>query len=243
MSLELAHLSGDLLLAHRALGHCGRDVMNQCLEHTAGTGINSTVPDFHCPVCHLAKMRHRHFAPRHWPTVTRAGQMTWSDMHGPLAEDVYFRSRYAVVHIDEKTRLRYVTILRDMSSDSQMRAFKRYRAWFKYWTGEDVCGFTSDQGGAYVANQFRDFCDEAAIMVLTSVAYNHQGNSLPEAVWSGAFPRVRAMLLDMFGDTTGREHFVMRFWALALVYQVNFLANRMPCDHHKGVAPLTYATG
>ena len=240
----VAQLEGKWLQAHCELGHCGHDVMQQLYEHTLGTGVTSgTVPKFFCPVCDMAKMRHRHFAPVRWPTVTRAGQMTWSDMHGPLADDVFFRARYAVVYIDEYTRLRLVVIIRDMTSASQMAAFKRYRAWFKYWTGCDVCGFTSDRGGAYVSNDNRDFCDDEAILLLTSVAYNHQGNALPEAIWSGSFPRVRAMLLDMFGDTTDRERFVMRFWALALVYQVNFLGNRLPCAHHNGVAPLTFATG
>ena len=107
--------------------------------------------------------------------------MTWSDMHGPLAEDVYFGARYAVVYIDEKSRLKYVCIIRDMTADAQDEAFKRYRAWFHYWTGEIVSGFLSDQGGAYVSNAHRDFCDESAIHRLTTVARNHQGNSLPES--------------------------------------------------------------
>ena len=51
------------------------------------------------------------------------------------------------------------------------------------------------------------------------------------------------MLLDMFGDTTGREAFVIRFWALALVLHVNFVSNRMPLPYLDGNSPLGFATG
>ena len=71
----------------------------------------------------------------------------------------------------------------------------------------------------------------SAIKQLTTVAHNHQGNNLPESLWSMAFPRVRAMLLDMFGDTSEREAFVLRFWALALVLHVNYVCNRLPSAH------------
>ena len=164
-------------------------------------------------------------------------------MHGPLAEDVFFRARYVIVYVDERSRLRYVVVVKDLSSDAQSTAFKWYRAWFHYWTGQLVCGFMSDGGGAYVSNENRDFCDDSAILQMTTVAHNHQGNSLPESLWSLAFPRVRAMLLDMFGDTHQREAVVIRFWALALVLHVNYVLNRMPSDHLEGKSPLEFATG
>ena len=156
---------------------------------------------------------------------------------------LYFGARYAVCYIDEKSRIRFVVIIRDMTAASQEEAFKRYRAFFHYWTGEHVSGFMSDGGPAYVANSFRDLCDEDALFKLTTVPYNHQGNALPEQLWSTSFPRVRANLLDMFGDTSGREQFVIRFWALALLLQVNYISNRMPLLALKGVSPLQYATG
>ena len=103
--------------------------------------------------------------------------MTWGDIHGPLAEDIYFRARYAIAYVDEASRLKYVVIIRDMSSDAQQTAFKWYRAWLHYWTGEVVSGFFSDGGGCYVSNEHRDFCDESAMLQITTVANNHSGNS------------------------------------------------------------------
>lgn len=141
--------------------------------------------------------------------------MTHSDWIGPLAEDLYFKCRYAVCFVDDKSRFKWVFFTRDRTFDSFQVCFSAWCSKLAQY-GFSVSGLTTDQGPELVSHDAFDFMDEWAVLRALSCRYRQSQDGVAESVWRVAFMGVRASLNSCVSDRQLKR----RLWALALHHSV-----------------------
>jgi hypothetical protein len=71
--------------------------------------------------------------------------------------------RYWVTYIDEATSHRVVSLLKHKSDTFE--AFRAYKAYAENALGSKIMELQMDQGGEFVSNVFRQFCQDAGILM------------------------------------------------------------------------------
>jgi len=142
---------------HRHMGHISPEIAHKLVQDKFVTGVRlehtpSRNP-FFCESCVYAKAT-RKFVPkaRQGERATEFGQETHSDLWGPAPVESKGGKHYYVTHIDDKTRLTHLNLLRKKSEAPA--AYKAYEAWCETQLGARLKILNSDRGGEYQGAEF-----------------------------------------------------------------------------------------
>jgi transposase InsO family protein len=102
--------------------------------------------------------------------------------------------RYWVTYIDEATAYRAVVLLKHESD--AFDTFRKYKAYAENVLGSKIIELQMDQGGEFVSNAFRKFCDDAGILMRYSVRNRPHQNDMAERANSTIDEHTTAMLYE-----------------------------------------------
>ncbi len=223
---------------------------NQVIRGVDIKGEEST--NHKCDYCVLGK-GHRQPFPKTSPTrTTKLLELVHSDVVGPLEIPSHGGSRYFVTFIDDFSRWTVVYMMKKKSESFE--CFQRYHKMAQTHTGRKLRTvhthrsaqvaharlktLRTDNGGEYLANEFKEYLRQYGIAHQTTVAYTPQQNGVAE--------RMNRTLLDLVRSMLHGKSMDKRFWAEALqtaVYIRNRVVSRAlaenitPHHHWHGTAP------
>lgn len=200
-------------LWHRRLGHIGLQRMQKL-----GTQIDVGKCDslLFCKGCTIGKAKRAPFPKQSETKTTRCGELIHSDVWGPSQEPSPSGSRYYVTFTDDYSRFRFVFFIK--SKNEVLQRFKEITALIKQQHGT-LGTLRSDNGGEYVSNAFRNFCNTNGIQQQFTVPYTPQQNGVAERANGTLLDMGRAMLFESGLNKT--------LWAEA-VATACYLQNRLP---------------
>jgi hypothetical protein len=200
-------------LWHRRLGHIGLQRMQKL-----GTQIEVGKCDslLFCKGCAIGKAKRVPFPKQSSTKTTKCGELIRSDVWGPSQEPSPSGSRYYVTFTDDYSRFRFVFFIK--SKNEVLQRFKEITALIKQQHGM-LGTLRSDNGGEYVSNAFRNFCNTNGIQQQFTVPYTPQQNGVAE--------RANGTLLDMGRAMLFESGLSKTLWAEA-VATACYLQNRLP---------------
>jgi hypothetical protein len=221
-------LTGTPLEVHRLLGHVNMKTVCQLL----GTG--KTKETF-CYSCAMSKNPRQPVAKAASHSITyKPGQLTHSDIWGPVSTPSYAGKRFAVLFVDEATH--FMSVFAIEKKSDLLEAFKEHRATLGRHgiTIGPKCTIQSDNALEYTAGEFAAYCKLHFITQRFSPTYTASMNGKAERMWRTIFEMVRSMLFD--------AGLSLLHWAHAL-YHAEYLINRLPSRAINGKIPLQCLTG
>ena len=216
------------LTLHRRLAHLNEDAMRAAGLLPAGKELPF------CEPCVLGKSKRAAVSKSAAPRDLKPGQLTHTDLNGPMEVDSLSGRKYAIVFVDDASRFCSIYL---MSAKSEaLDCFKRYVGEMKQ-RGVVVgqgCILQSDNDSVYRNEAFDDYCLTNGISQRFSAPHTQAENGVAERMWNTVLDAARAMLAD---SGLGKE-----FWGAALVHAA-YVRNRVPTSAKGGKVPLTLLTG
>jgi hypothetical protein len=157
--------SAKALLNHRALGHLNEADMRRTQQLQA----HESLP--FCEACQLGKSKRKHVPRAAAPRDLAPGQLTHSDINGPMEIPSHTGRRYAINFIDDATR--YTTIYLVKNKSDLPGCFETYVNWL-YSHGITVgpgCILQSDNDTVYTNQAFVKQCAQRGIQQQFSAPY------------------------------------------------------------------------
>ena len=212
----------DITVAHQRLGHLSEGHLRQ-LQHVS-TGLSVKGSFQFCEECALAKQARRNFKTRPKRTKERLGRIHL-DLSGP--HPVSARGeRYFLLFLDEATRKRWVTFLKQKSDTPG--AIRGFLTMMETQTGQKVKCWHSDNGGEFISKIMEDINKSNGIVHEPTAPYNPEQNGSAErsmyTIWDGA----RALFKDTSLD--------VNLWPEMVRTKV-YLLNLSPTNALKGITP------
>ena len=214
-------------LWHTRLGHQNISVLTE-MNKVHNLGISdSTLKEFancQCDTCIIAKGRRtkvgniralRHHAPR-------IGYRVHSDLFGPVsAWDGHHKNRilttvggklYGLVIVEEFSRTVFVKLLKfkDDATDELIAVIEQIET----ITGSKLIHSTSDGGGEFINNQFKNYCEQKGIQLNYTTANSPFHNGIAERMNGVLLEMARAMMihasapLDLWGEAITYSAFI-----------------------------------
>ena len=225
-----------LQLFHERMGHAN---YKSCVQVARDTGVKLTHVDMShvCEVCETSKQRKKPIRDLAGRTAVAPGAMLHCDIKGPL-DSAYNRSKYALVVVDEATR---VCVVKDMKSKDGVvealkaciLALKRVPGGAKFKIGQGTM-LHSDSEAVLKSVGMMAFLSSQHIAARASPPHTHERNGIVERAIQTLFDTVRALLQQTCLDE--------KFWPLAL-HHAAYLRNRLPTQALGGRVPLQELCG
>lgn len=204
-------------LWHFRLGHLNVFDMKRMIKFKMIDGIenvNVNVDDKFCESCVVSKHTRSTFPTNKNARSTRILEMIHTDVCGPISQPAWDGSGYFVTFTDDYSRASKVYFIKKKSE--VFEKFKRYVAEAESFHGSKVAKLKADNGGEYISNEFKNFCEQKGIQILYTVPYNPEMNSVAERLNRTLKEKALAML-----TSSGLER---RFWNEAVLV-ANYLKN------------------
>ena len=215
-----ADMRASLITWHRRLGHIGYHTLVKMIRQDLVAGLNIAgeckIPETLCSDCELAKFtrlplkvgRHR---------ASRIGELTHSDVWGPIATPSLGGARYFVSFKDDFSG--FLTIYFMKKKNEVPALIRLYHAMLLNETGFYMLTLRTDNGRAEYDNHEADkFLAEAGIRHETSAPYTPAQNGTAERVNRTLLNSVRAMLIS--------SGLPPSMWGEAISYSV-YIRNRV----------------
>jgi transposase InsO family protein len=171
---------------HDRLGHINKRDLQRLPKPGTSTGIflrheapflPSTLSP--CESCVLSKIAKAPFSSSRHKTATHPFEIVLSDICGPFLVPSLAGSRYFISFIDKKSRFAYVYFLKHKSQG--LDSFRKFDAIARRKTGPRIHMIETlhtDNGGEYLSQLFRSFCEQQGITQETTVPYSPQQNAI-----------------------------------------------------------------
>lgn len=205
---------------HHRLGHLNFADMKKLADRKMVNGLeklNVNLDEKFCESCIMGKQAKLPFSQRKQIRSNRVLQLIHSDVCGPIADTGYDGSRYFVTFTDDYSRATMVYCIERKSQVFSM--FKQFVAMSEALHGCKVAKLRSDNGGEYISDEFKRFCNEKGIQLDYTVPYNPQMNSIAERLNRTLVEKARTML-----NTCNLDK---KFWPEAILTS-NYIKNRSP---------------
>ncbi|KAF4147553.1 Integrase core domain [Phytophthora infestans] len=206
-------------LAHRRFGHASKSVLAKMLAKKMITGMKvvpSTSEDAGlCDACQLGSKKRRSFPSAPRLGVLECNDVVHSDICGPSEVSSLTRKRYVLLFVDVFTRYCHVYLLEHRSECFD--CLVRHKAAVETHHNRSVRKIVSDNGGEYLSDQLKNFCELNGISQHTTSSYTPEQNGMAEVRYRILFNKVRTMLID--------SNAPKQLWAEALL-SVVYLQNR-----------------
>jgi transposase InsO family protein len=194
----------SVLQRHERLGHLHEQGMRDIGQLEPGESLPF------CEHCALAKSKRKAVPKQAAPRSTKPGQLTHSDLCGPMDVPTLMGARYAVNFIDDATR--YTTVYLVKNKDDVPRCFRLYVA--KMLTlGVTIgkgCTLQSDNDSVYRGRDFQEWCSARGISQRYSAPHTQAQNGVSERSWNTLVDMARAMVLRAGLDKA--------YWGLAMMH-------------------------
>ena len=225
----------SLELWHQRLGHLNvQDVKKLSTEKMVDGLIieNSHAPTVSCEGCCLGKQSRVPFPKNSSSKKENILDLVHSDVCGPLNIVSVGGSLYFTTLIDDHSNFVWIYMLKHKSDF--LDVFMEWIVMVENQTERKVKEFRSDNGGEYVAKEFKTVCKERGIALQPTVPYTPQQNGVAERMNRTIMESVRATLYHL--------KLPLSLWAEAANTTV-YLRNMSPTSSLKGVTPFEKLLG
>lgn len=137
---------------------------------------------------------------------------------GPMRQQSFGGAKYLLTFIDEHSRKVFTYFIKCKSETFYM--FKVFKAYVEKQSGKQIKCLRSDNGGEYVSDEFRKFCEKEGIKHECTVAYTPEQNGVAERMNRTLTEKAKCLLFD--ADLS------KQYWAEA-VNMAAYIVNRIPC--------------
>jgi hypothetical protein len=218
---------------HERLGHLS---FRDCVLLAKRSGITlAKSDDQFCDVCQTSKMKKAKIGNQASRDMSiRQGAIVHCDLKGPLEHRAYNGHRFAIVFIDEATR---VTVVRTMRSKSGVpKAFKSALSEFAQMSIRVGQGsiLHADAERVIWSEKMLELLNSLGIQARSSPPHTHERNGIAERAIQSIFNMTRALLQQ---SGLGKQ-----FWNVALRHAV-YIRNRVPTAALGDNSPLEQLTG
>lgn len=212
---------------HIRMGHLNIQSLREAIKkgYIRGIDVDNVNEDFQCQVCLQGKMCRPPF-PKASERVTTKGQLTHSDVCGPMRVASLGNKQYFVTFIDDFSgwcEVRFIS-----HKNQVMNEFESYRTLVSTQHGVAVKCLQSDNGREYVNQAFDQLLSEHGILRRLTAPYNPEQNGVAE--------RRNRTLMDMARCLLIQSGLPQTFWAEA-VNAANYIRNRSPTSKLDGKTP------
>lgn len=210
----------DLTLWHRRFAHRNHADIQKVIREDLVTGLvikKNSKPDPICLPCLAGGQSHAPIPRTAMFHATEPGQLTHSDVHGPLQTQTPEGYRYWVTFIDDYSRYWVIYMLK--SKDEVFEAFKLYQAYLEAQLGRKIKAFRNDKGGEYISSSFKSHLAACGIQLQQTLRAEPHQNGVAE--------RANRTLADGITAMLNEAHLPPSFWGIALKAYVH-VRNRLP---------------
>lgn len=212
---------------HYSLGHLSLKDLREAAKNGSikGLVIDDLSEDFQCETCLLGKMTRLPF-PKKSTRSTEIGDITHSDVCGPMRVMSNGNTRYFVTFIDDASRWCEVRFLHQ-KSDVQ-KEFEAFKALMETQHGKKTKFIQSDNGKEYVNKNFDNFLTDHGMQRRLTAPQNPEQNGISERKNRSLVETARCLLV--------LSGLPASLWAEA-VNTANYIRNRSPTSSLNGKTP------
>ncbi|KAJ0392071.1 hypothetical protein ATCC90586_011078 [Pythium insidiosum] len=153
-------------------------------------------------------------------------EVVHSDVMGPMRVPSYGKAKYAVIFVDDYSRLIMIYFMK--SKSEVLMHFKIYKTWIENQLNARIKCIRTDNGGEYVNRKFDTFCQQQGIVHQLTVPYTPQQNGVAE--------RMNRTIVDATRSAMIHRNMDWRWWAEVMAAVVHVL-NRIPSTVRPGRSP------
>ena len=220
-----ASLSSVAQLWHRRLGHVNQSTVQSVLDANPKLK-HKKLPGHVCEDCATIKSVRASFPKSAQRRTTAKLQLVHSDLWGPITPASVSGAKYAVIFVDDYTRLKKLYFMTNKSElPDKLEDFIADVA-----RPEDLMikRLRSDCGGEYKSGHMKSLCQSLGIRQEFSAPYSQAQNGVAERSWRTLGRMAKTMLRD--------SGLPKRFWAEAM-NTACYTANRLPTNALNGDNP------
>lgn len=218
-------VQSSLRIWHERLGHLNiKEVQNM----SKNGAIPVTVTDdnnFMCEACHYGKQSRLSFH-KSGRGQCEAGDLTYSDVCGPMEHTSVSGARYFVLFKDGATSYRHVFMMKHKSDVFDY--FKKYNAIVKNKFGHGIRILHTDNGREYINHEFKTYLENEGIIHERTAPYTPEQNGRVEREMRTTMESARSMLYS--------RDISLNLWAEAVNCSI-YLLNRSSSTQTKNVSP------
>ena len=214
----LARGHDDLERWHKRFGHLGEESLKKLKQHDMVQGYSPRVEKLQdCKHCKAGKMSRLLFPKREEKADRDILSLVHSDLMGPITPATIGQKRYVLTFIDDRSRRAWIYLLK--TKDETFSHFISWKAEAENQTGKKLKILRSDNGGEYLAKQFKQFREMHGILHETSTPHTPQQNGVAE--------RYNRTLMDTVRSMMHGAGLKKHFWGEA-IQTANYLRNISP---------------
>ena len=225
----------DLLDLHRRLGHANLIVVKEMAKRVGIVVTSAALKDIPCDDCVLGKSaRVSVDRTKADPRSSAPGQYIHTDLNGPMEVKSIGGARYAMVFVDDFTRVTRVYPLRDKTET--LSAIQRFTIdaasiGIVFGKGSTLHG---DNGTEYRNAAVDRWCLTNGVMQTSCPPHTQALNGVAERYWRTVVDMARTMLIAAALPKS--------FWVAAMLH-ATAIRNLLPSQSLGGRAPLAVLTG
>ena len=160
---------------HERLGHLNARALKELIDRQLVSGIEvNDNSSFFCGACQAGKAHRLLFSKQTEKRVTRPGEITHSDVCGPMSNTSLGGARFLVTFVDDASGYRYVYFLKHKSN--VFDRFKEYERAVANKFGRPIQVFRSDNGREFVNASMLDYMRKKGIKFEPSAPYTPEQN-------------------------------------------------------------------
>ena len=185
-SLSSVKSKGNSELWHGRMGH--NNYQDLCALQRSVTGMGGVAAEGkHCDDCAVAKAHRAPVSRVQVPRSSRALDLVYSDVAGPIDPKSFGGCRFAISFIDSYSRYGRVYFMQ-----TKGEALSRFQ---QFCADEGVPrALRTDNGGEYVSKGFQEFCRLKGIKREFTAPYSPHQNGVAERRWRTAMEMTRCLL-------------------------------------------------
>lgn len=219
---------------HERLGHPSQDKLQVACKNALITGLPSApcASKQPCSSCLAGKQKRKIFRPS-TRRSTAPLELVHMDLMGPVKPATKGGNEYALVMVDDFSRMSWVRLLKRKSD-----AFSTFGTWARLVETEKqpltIRSIRTDNGGEFINSAMRNWCEQRGIRHETTVAYTPQQNGVAERRNGLLMSTVRSLL-----QWSNVHHW---WWGEAILY-ASHLTNHWPSSACGQDLPIHLWTG
>jgi transposase InsO family protein len=164
-------------LWHRRLGHIHHGALNIMQQISTRLPMGTLAQLDQCKGCTMGKYAKSTFHEKE----NRASvilERVHTDVCGPFSVASIEKHRYYVIFVDYFSRKCWIFFMQ--KKDQTFSKFYEFKALVEKESGKQVKALRSDNGGEYISNEFKDFCNREGIRRELIAPHNPQQNGVAE---------------------------------------------------------------
>uniref|UniRef100_T1ILJ6 Endonuclease n=1 Tax=Strigamia maritima TaxID=126957 RepID=T1ILJ6_STRMM len=181
---------------HKRFGHMYARGLNELAKNAQvkGLDLDSTVKDFSCKLCNLAKPTRANYPKNNEKLVKEPLALVYMDLWGPCRVKYLRKASYLLFIVDDATR--YAWVFPIPSKNAVFGVFKTFHARAERLSGFKLKAICTDRGGEFTTGEFEKYLRQYGIEIQRTNAYSPQMNGTAERINRTILDGVRAMLAD-----------------------------------------------